>query len=47
MDLHSLGMGKLIYENAKYQSDDTPLDPDVNCPASNLYSKLFESSDQL
>ncbi len=33
--------GKINLRNAKYQSDDTPLDPDVNCPASNLYSKNY------
>ena len=33
--------GKKNLKNAKYALDDTPLDPIVNCPASNSYSKSY------
>jgi len=33
--------GKINLRNSKYQNDDLPLDLNVNCPASNLYSKNY------
>ena len=33
--------GKINLRNAKYQNDDTPLDKNIHCPASNLYSKNY------
>ena len=33
--------GKINLRNAKYQNDDLPLDTNVSCPASNLYSKNY------
>ena len=33
--------GKINIKNAKYTFDDSPLDTNVNCPASNLYSRNY------
>ena len=33
--------GKINLRNSKYTNDDSPLDTNVNCPASNLYSKNY------
>ncbi len=33
--------GKINLRNAKYTKDDTPLDTNVNCPASTMYSKNY------
>ena len=33
--------GKINLRNSKYTNDDSPLDTNVNCPASNLYSRNY------
>ena len=33
--------GKINLRNSKYTNDDNPLDTNVNCPASNLYSRNY------
>ena len=33
--------GKINLRNSKYTNDDSPLDANVNCPASNLYSRNY------
>ncbi|MDB3873069.1 tRNA guanosine(34) transglycosylase Tgt [Pelagibacteraceae bacterium] len=33
--------GKVNLRNSKYTNDDSPLDTNVNCPASNLYSRNY------
>ena len=33
--------GKINLRNSKYTNDDSPLDTNINCPASNLYSRNY------
>jgi queuine tRNA-ribosyltransferase len=33
--------GRINLRNSKYTNDDNPLDTNVNCPASNLYSRNY------
>ena len=39
--ISSINIGKKNLKNAKYANDDTPLDPLVNCPASQKYSRSY------